>query len=138
METLETTERVTVGLIKNREELNAALKEFDSLMDLGHVRSPSQDDRYMLLALVIEHYESERSTFGTPDPVDMIEFEMDQRGLRQQDLVCYLGSRSRVSEILNRKRRLTLKMMRKLHEGLGIPLEILVRDYELNNGAQIE
>lgn len=61
----------------------------------------------------------------------MIEFYMDQNDLRQRDMVEYLGSPSRVSEILNRKRKLTLKMMRKLHEGLGIPLEILVQDYNL-------
>jgi len=100
-------------------------------MALGQTRTLSQDDRYILLALVIEHYESEQSTFGTPDPVEMIEFEMDQRSLRQRDLIPYLGSRSRVSEILARKRRLTLKMMRALHAEFGIPLELLIQDYPL-------
>lgn len=61
----------------------------------------------------------------------MIEFAMDQRSLRQRDLVPYIGSRSRVSEILNRKRKLTLKMMRTLHAELAIPLEILIQDYPL-------
>ncbi len=131
METVETTQGATTGLIKSRQELDAALREFDTLMALGQTRTPSQEDRYMLLALVIEHYEHERSTFGTPDPVEMIEFEMDQRGLRQRDLIPYLGSRSRVSEILARKRRLTLKMMRALHAEFGIPLELLIQDYPL-------
>lgn len=133
METVATEKRATVGLIKNDQELDAALEEFDRLMDLGRERTPYDEDMYDLLALVIEHYESKNSTFGTPDPVDVIEFEMDQRGLRQKDLIPYMGSKSRVSEILNRKRKLTLKMMRKLHEGFGIPLEMLVQDYVLGD-----
>ncbi|MFV1967774.1 MAG: type II toxin-antitoxin system HigA family antitoxin [Pirellulaceae bacterium] len=68
----------------------------------------------------------------------MIGFAMERLELRQQDLIPYLGSKRRVSEILNRKRKLTLKMMRKLHEGLGIPLETLVRDYELKNRVRNE
>ncbi|MFV1968800.1 MAG: type II toxin-antitoxin system HigA family antitoxin, partial [Pirellulaceae bacterium] len=89
------------------------------------------DDMYALLALVIERYESQHYPHNTPDPISMIEFEMDQRNLRQRDLVPYIGSRSRVSEILNRKRKLTLKMMRTLHAELAIPLEILIQDYPL-------
>jgi HTH-type transcriptional regulator/antitoxin HigA len=133
METVAGTKRATVGLIKNDDELHEALAEFDELMDLGSGnRTPFQEDRYDLLSLVIGHYESEKYPRPEPDPVEMIEFFMDQNDLRQQDMVKYLGSPSRVSEILNRKRRLTLKMMRKLHKGLGIPLELLVQDYELD------
>jgi HTH-type transcriptional regulator/antitoxin HigA len=132
--TLTTTERAAVGLIKNDHELDGALEEFDVLMDLGRNRTGYQDDRYHLLALVIEHYESQKYSRVKVDPVRIIKFAMDQHDLRQRDLIPYLGSKSRVSEVLNRKRKLTLKMMRKLHEGLGIPLEILVRDYELENG----
>lgn len=133
METLAIEKRAKVTLIKTDDELHAALEELDVLMDLGQERTQHQEDMYDLLALVIEHYESQRFYFEEPDPVDMIEFEMDQRGLRQRDLIPYLGSKSRVSEILNRKRKLTLKMMRKLHEGLSIPLEILVCEYELED-----
>ncbi len=127
-------ERARVSLIKNDEDLYVALDEIDMLMDLDHERTPFQDERYDLLALVIEHYEKQHSTFAQPDAVEMIEFAMERLELRQRDLIPYLGSKSRVSEILNRKRKLTLKMMRKLHKGLGIPLEILVRDYELEKG----
>ena len=94
-------------------------------------RSPFQEDRYDLLALVIEHYESQKYPRVEPDPVRMIEFFMDQNDLRQRDMVGYFGSRSRASEVLNRKRKLTLKMMRKLNEELDIPLEVLIKDYEL-------
>jgi len=134
METVATMERARVSLIKNDEDLYVALDEIDMLMDLDHERTPFQDERYDLLALVIEHYEKQHSTFAQPDAVEMIEFAMERLELRQRDLIPYLGSKSRVSEILNRKRKLTLKMMRKLHKGLGIPLEILVRDYELEKG----
>ena len=133
METVVDTRRATIGLIKSDDELHKALAEFGELMDLGSEnRTPYQEDRYDLLSLVIGHYESEKYPPIEPDPVEMIEFFMDQNNLRQQDMVEYLGSPSRVSEILNRKRRLTLKMMRKLNKGLGIPVEILVQDYELS------
>jgi len=136
VETLTITKRAAVGLIKNDDELDGALEEIDVLMDLGTDRTGYQDDRYHLLALVIEHYESQKYPRVKVDPVRIIKFAMDQHNLRQRDLIPYLGSKSRASEILNRKRKLTLKMMRKLHEGLGIPLEILVRDYELENGVR--
>ena len=131
METVATSSRTTIGLIKTDDELKAALEEFGVLMHLDRGRTPQQEDMYELLALVIEHYESRRYPRRTPDPISMIEFEMDQRNLRQRDLVPYIGSRSRVSEILNRKRKLTLKMMRTLHAELAIPLEILIQDYPL-------
>ena len=135
METVTTTERATVSLISTDDELRVALEEIDELMDLGLDRTQYQDERYDLLALVIEHYEARHSTFEQPDAVDMVEFAMERLDLRQCDLIPYLGSKSRVSEILNRKRKLTLKMMRKLHKGLGIPLEILVREYKLQDEA---
>ncbi len=124
--------RIAVGLVKTDEELDTALEEVDTLIRLGRRRTPDQDDTYTLLALVIEYYESQKYPRVKVDPIRVIEFAMDQHNLRQRDLIPYLGSKSRVSEILNRKRKLTLKMMRKLHEGLGIPLEILVRDYKLS------
>jgi HTH-type transcriptional regulator/antitoxin HigA len=73
-------------------------------------------------------YEKHRWPFELPDPVDAILFVMDQRGLSRRGLEEYLGSRSRVSEVLARKRGLSIRMIRTLHEGLGIPLEVLVRE----------
>jgi HTH-type transcriptional regulator/antitoxin HigA len=76
---------------------------------------------------VIEIYEQRRWPVELPDPVDAILFVMDQRGLTRRDLEPYLGSRSRVSEVLCRKRSLSLRMIRALHEGLGLPLQVLVQ-----------
>ncbi len=130
METLTATDRVTVGLIKSDEQLDDALAEIGVLLDLDDT-TPEQEDRIELLLLVIQSYESKRFQFEKSDPVDMIEFAMDQHRLRQRDLIPVLGSRSRVSEILARKRKLTLKMMRALHAKYHIPLELLIRDYPL-------
>lgn len=79
-----------------------------------------------LLALVIEAYERERFVFDKPTPLEAILFRMEQQGLRQQDLVPYLGSRSRASEILSGKRKLSLAMIRKLSQGLDIPVSALI------------
>ncbi len=130
MEIVETTSQASVSLIKTDEQLNDALAELRLLLHLEQT-TPDQEDKIDLLALVIEHYESKRFQFEKSDPVDMIEFAMDQHGLRQRDLIPVLGSRSRVSEILARKRKLTLKMMRALHAEYHIPLELLVQDYAL-------
>jgi len=139
METVVDTDRATVRLIKSDKELYTALEEVDVLMDLGREnRTQLQGDRYDLLGLVIRQYESQKYPRVEPDPVEMIEFFMDQNNLRQRDMVEYFGTPSRTSEVLNYKRKLTLKMMRKLHGGLGIPLEILVGDYQLANGLRNE
>ncbi|MFC2086037.1 type II toxin-antitoxin system HigA family antitoxin [Bacteroidota bacterium] len=130
METVAATTTVTVSLIKTDEQLDEALAEIGVLLDLDDT-TPEQEDKIELLSLVIEAYESKRFQFEKPDPVDMIEFAMDQHNLRQRDLIPILGSRSRVSEILTRKRRLTLKMMRALHSEYHIPLELLVQEYPL-------
>jgi len=130
VETLTATDRVTVGLIKSDKQLDNALAEIGVLLDLDDT-TPEQEDRIELLLLVIQSYESKRFQFEKSDPVDMIEFAMDQHRLRQRDLIPILGSRSRVSEILARKRKLTLKMMRALHAEYHIPLELLIRDYPL-------
>ncbi|MFV1980525.1 MAG: hypothetical protein ACC655_05165 [Rhodothermia bacterium] len=84
METLTTAERAAVGLIKTADELDGALEEIDVLMDLGNDRTGYQDDRYDLLALVIEHYESQKYPRVKVDPVRIIEFAMDQHNLRQR------------------------------------------------------
>lgn len=82
-----------------------------------------------LLALVIQKYEKENTPPLRPDPIEAILFRMDQMGLSRKDLIPFLGSASKVSEVLSRKRPLSLAMIRRLHEGLGIPLDILVMDF---------
>jgi HTH-type transcriptional regulator/antitoxin HigA len=114
-------------IIHTDEEHAAALIELDQLLELDPAPGSPQADELQLLALVIEIYEQRRWPVGLPDPVDAILFVMDQRGLTRRDLEPYLGSRSRVSEVLARKRALSLRMIRALHESLGIPLEVLVQ-----------
>ena len=115
-------------LIHDDAEHAAALIELDALLDAVPAPGTPQADELQLLALVIEMYEKQRWPFELPDPVDAILFVMDQRGLTRRDLEEYLGSRSRVSEVLARKRGLSIRMIRALHEGLGIPLEVLVQE----------
>ena len=115
-------------LIHDDVEHAAALSELDGLLDAAPAPGTPQADELQLLALVIEMYEKHRWPFELPDPVDAILFVMDQRGLSRRDLEEYLGSRSRVSEVLARKRGLSIRMIRALHAGLGIPLEVLVRE----------
>ena len=115
-------------LIHDDIEHAAALAELDALLDAAPAPGTPQADELQLLALVIEMYEKQRWPFELPDPVDAILFVMDQRGLSWRDLEEYLGSRSRVSEVLARKRGLSIRMIRALHEGLAIPLEVLVQE----------
>lgn len=111
-------------LIKTEQQYQAALRRIEQLMDAraGTMRGEELE----LLAALVEMYESERFPIGLPDPVAAIQFRVEQAGLTSGDLAQYLGGRNRVSEILNRKRPLTLGMIRNLHEGLGIPLASLV------------
>jgi len=82
-----------------------------------------------LLSLLIDNCEKERFPVDFPDPIEAIKFRMEQLGYNEKNLTDVIGLKSRVNEILNRKRKLTLNMIRKLHEVLGIPTEVLVKDY---------
>lgn len=104
-----------------------AMAELDRLMEIDPEPGTPEADELELLALTIETYEKERFPIGLPDPIEAIRFRMDQAGLSQRDLVPYMGSKSRVSEVLAGKRPLTLTMIRALHEGLGIPAEVLLQ-----------
>lgn len=118
----------TVRVIKSTEQYQSMLNELEDLMQRNPALGTKEFDRLELLSVLIESYESERFTFPELDPVDAIQFRMDEMGLKGRDLVPFFGTKSRVSEVLARKRPLTLKMIRSVHEGLGIPLEVLVRE----------
>lgn len=114
-------------LIKTEEAYQDALKRLEVIFD---ARKNSADaDELELLSLLIEKYEQEHFPIDLPDPIEAIKFRMEQLGLRQKDLAEVIGLKSRVSEVLNRKRKLTVDMIRKLHSALGIPTEILIREY---------
>lgn len=113
-------------VIKTEAEYNAALKRFEILLE------PDEDNRSMddleLLSVLIEKYEDEHYPIDPPDLIEAIKFRMEQAGLSQKDLIPYIGSRSRVSEVLSGKRELTLAMIRSLNTHLGIPAEVLIRE----------
>ena len=113
-------------LIKTEEDYTLALKRIEALMD-AEANTPEADE-LELLATLVEMYEEKHYPIDLPDPVEAIRFRMEQLGLKQQDLIPFMGSRSKVSEVMNRKKSLTLSMMRGLNRGLGIPAEVLLRE----------
>jgi HTH-type transcriptional regulator/antitoxin HigA len=115
-------------LIKTEEDYKLALKRIEALMD-AQAGSPEADE-LELLSTLVEMYEERHFPMDRPDPVDAVKFRMEQLGLRPRDLIPFLGSRSKVSEVLNRKKPLSLTMMRNLHKGLGIPAEVLLQGQE--------
>ena len=112
-------------------EHEEALAEIDRLMDRNPAASTAAADRLGVLATLVEVYEDTRWPIDAPDPVEAIKFAMEQRGYSRKDLESALGSRQRVSEILNRRRRLTIEMVWNLHDKLDIPAASLVKPYEL-------
>jgi len=121
-------------LIKTEEAYEATLSEIESLW--GAQPGSDHGDRLELLTLLAEVYEQEHHPVELPSPVDAILFRMEQLGLSRADLGRVLGSRSRATEILNHKRRLSLPMIRRLHKRLGIPAEVLIRDHEDQNTSE--
>jgi len=112
-------------VIKNEVEYQEALVYLDTLMDAAP-GSPLEEE-LELFSILIEKYEQEHFPIPLPDPVEAIKFRMEQQGLSRKDLEPYLGSQSKVSEVLNRKKPLSLSMIRSLHAGLGIPAEVLLQ-----------
>ena len=113
-------------VLKTDSDYRAALHEAEILVERDPQHGSEEADRLELLTLLIETFEEQSFPIDLPDPIDAIEFRMEEQGLRQKDLVSFIGSRSRVSEVLSRKRPLTIPMIRALSDGLGIPLEALV------------
>ncbi|WP_221394107.1 type II toxin-antitoxin system HigA family antitoxin [Dyadobacter sp. NIV53] len=110
--------------IKTETEYKAALQELEKIWSAK--RDTPEGDIFELLALVIDDYESKQFPMPALDPIEAIKYQMEERGLHQKDLLPYFGSKSRVSEILNRKKPLTLKMIKTLFKDFGIPAETLL------------
>jgi HTH-type transcriptional regulator/antitoxin HigA len=115
--------------IRNETGYHAALAEIDRLMDA--VPGTPEGDRLEVLTTLVEAYEARHHPIETPDAIAALECFMEQRGITPADLVPVFGSRSRVSEVLARKRRLTLTMAWRLHHDLGLPAEAVIKPYEL-------
>ncbi len=113
-------------VIKTEPEYTEALARVEILMDAKP--GSTKEEELELWSLLVDRYEQEHFPIELPDPVEAIKFRMDQQGLRQKDLEKYFPGKNRVSEILNRKRPLSLGMIRSLHRGLGIPAEVLLRE----------
>ena len=125
--------------IKTEVDYQVALAEIERLFDA--LPDTPAGDRLDVLATLVEAYEEQHYSIPAPDPIDAITYHMESRGLSRRDLEPYLGSRARVAEVLNRKRPLSLEMIRRLHTGLGIGAEILIQPYLLatltpNKGMQ--
>jgi HTH-type transcriptional regulator/antitoxin HigA len=116
-------------VIKTKKEYDKALARLDVIFDAK--KNTKLGDELELLSLLIEKYEEDTSPIDMPDPIEAIKFRMEQLGYQQKDLANAIGLKSRVSELLNKKRKLTLSMIRSLHETIGIPTEVLIRDYDL-------
>ena len=110
--------------IKTEKDYNMSIKRIEELW--GAKRDAPEGDELDLICTLVESYEMKHYPIAPPDPIDAIKFRMEQMGMTKADMVKYLGSQSRVSEILNGKRRLTLKMVKSLYKGLKIPAEILL------------
>jgi len=117
---------MNVRLIKTEADHEAALKRIDAIFD-ARPGTAAGDELELLLHLV-EEFEAVQYPIAMPDPIDALKFRMEQQGLKQGDLVPYIGSKSKVSEVLNRRRPLSLAMIRKLHNELGIPADVLVQE----------
>lgn len=132
-----------VKIIKRKEDYEAAMARLSVLM-LGNPEPGTDEENELeLLALVIEAYERQIVPSAKADPVESIVFRMDQMQLSRNDLIPYIGSSSKVSEVLSRKRPLSLAMIRRLHRGLGIPANILIEEVEtdcfpINKDSQID
>lgn len=114
-------------LIKTNKEYQLALERLEQIFDAK--KGSADADELELLSILIEQYEDKHYPIHNPDPIEAIKFRMEQMGYTQTDLANAIGLKSRASEILNKKRKLTLDMIRSLHEKMHIPIELLVKDY---------
>ena len=114
--------------VKTEADYESALEEIDRLW--GSPEGSAEGDRLDVLLVLVENYESKHHAIDLPDPIEAIKFRMEQMNLTRKDLEPLIGSRGRVSEVFNRRRSLSLPMIRRLHNSLHIPLESLVREPE--------
>lgn len=116
-----------IKAIKNEEDYNQSIKRLEEIFHA--LENTKEGDEAEVLSILIEKYEDEHYPIEAPDPIEAIKFRMEQMEMSKKDLAQVLGYKSRVSEIFSRRRKLTLKMIRNLHEKLKIPYESLLTDY---------
>lgn len=118
---------MTLRLIKTKKDYQNALGRLEVIFDAKP--GTSQGDELEVLGILVDKYEQEHYPIDFPDPIEAIKFRMEQLGYSQSDLANVVGLKSRASEILNRKRKLTLEMIRNLHDTLKIPTDVLIQSY---------
>jgi len=118
---------MNISPVKTEKDYKKALVRLEEIFDA--TLGSKKGDELEILSILVDKYENEKFPVGMPDPIEAIKFRMEQMGMKQKDLVAAIGFKSRVSEILNRKRKLTLEMIRKISEALKIPTEVLIQDY---------
>ena len=122
--------------IRTKRDYEAALKEVERLW--GAKTGTRDGDRLDVLATLIDVYEAERYPMDPPDPIEAIKFRMEQQGLTRRDLEEIIGTRTRIAEVMNRKRGLSIAMIRRLHERLGISADVLIRPSSKKSGLSSE
>ena len=115
--------------LKTEKDYENALQRIEDIFDAP--ANSKEGDEAEILSLLIENYENEFYPIEAPDPIEAIKIRMEEMNLKQKDLVVFIGAKSKVSEILNRKRRLTLEMIRNLSEALRLSASLLIKDYKL-------
>ena len=119
--------------IHNEKDYDNALDRVDVLMELNPALGTVESDELEVLALLVEKYEEKAWSISEPDPIEAIKVRMEQMHLKQKDLVPYIGNKSKVSEVLNRKVGLSLSMIYNLSQGLHLPLEVLIQPRSLSD-----
>jgi HTH-type transcriptional regulator/antitoxin HigA len=118
---------MTIKPIRTKKDYQAALKKLENIFD-ARPGTP-EGDELEVLGILIDKYEQEHFPVDFPDPIEAIKFRMEQMGYSQSDLAKVVGLKSRASEILSKKRKLTLEMIRQLHQSLNIPTDVLIQSY---------
>lgn len=120
-----------IRLIHNEVDYQAALQRIRKLWEAEP--GTAEADELEILAMLVNKYEDEHYPIDEPDPIEYIKIRMEELGLKQEDLVPYMGNKGNVSKVLSRKRSLSLEMIRNLHRGLRFPLEVLIAEPNLNS-----
>lgn len=118
---------MTIKPIRTKKDYQQALARLEMIFDAK--KGSPEGDELEILSMVVESYENQHFPIGFPDPIEAIKFRMEQLGYSQSDLANVVGLKSRASEILNRKRKLSLEMIRQIHERLNIPTDVLIQAY---------
>ena len=119
--------KMQLKILKTEKDYDKALNRIDELMELNPKLGTKESDELEILALLVEKYEELNWNIETPDPIEAIKYRMEEMNLKQKDLIPYIGNKSKVSELLNRKISLSLTMVRNLSQALQIPVETLVK-----------